>query len=125
MCGTQNGAAKACNDAEGPRVGLLVIGVWGYSGKWISTPMVEAGVGVKSNVNEEGTESTLKGTWDWERESKIREVCEEMERWAIKAQLRRDPLLIAMTNLLTIGALKRGKQLTVKCALQRGKRLLG
>ncbi|MBA0867485.1 hypothetical protein Goshw_000340 [Gossypium schwendimanii] len=46
------------------------------------------GVGVKSNVNEEGTESTLKGTWDWERESKIREVCEEMERWAIKAQLR-------------------------------------
>ncbi|KAL1093708.1 hypothetical protein V6Z11_D06G049100 [Gossypium hirsutum] len=48
----------------------------------------ELGVGVKSNVNEEGTESTLKGTWDWERESKIREVCEEMERWAIKAQLR-------------------------------------
>lgn len=45
------------------------------------------GVGVKSNVNEEGTESTLKGTWDWERESKIREVCEEMERWAIKARL--------------------------------------
>ncbi|KAK8347913.1 hypothetical protein V6Z12_A06G049100, partial [Gossypium hirsutum] len=44
----------------------------------------ELGVGLKSKVNEEGTESTLKGTWDWERESKIREVCEEMERWAMK-----------------------------------------
>ncbi|KAB2076550.1 hypothetical protein ES319_A06G048600v1 [Gossypium barbadense] len=48
----------------------------------------ELGVGLKSKVNEEGTESTLKGTWDWERESKIREVCEEMERWAMKAELR-------------------------------------
>ncbi|KAA3476735.1 penicillin-binding protein 1A-like [Gossypium australe] len=82
------------------------------------------GVGVKSNVNEEGTESTLKGTWDWERESKIREVCEEMERWAIKAQLRRDPLLVTVINLLITGALGRGKQLTMKCALQRGKCLL-
>ncbi|KAE8671107.1 putative Ribonuclease II/R family protein [Hibiscus syriacus] len=52
-----------------------------------SGPSDELGVGEKNKQNEEGTESTWKGTWDWERESKIREVCEEMERWAIKVRL--------------------------------------
>lgn len=26
----------------------------------------------------------MKDIWDWEKESKIREACEDMERWATK-----------------------------------------
>ncbi|KAK8557877.1 hypothetical protein V6N13_008333 [Hibiscus sabdariffa] len=44
----------------------------------------ELGVGEKNKQNEEGTIST----WDWERESKIKQVCEEMERWALEVRLR-------------------------------------
>ncbi|XWS21601.1 hypothetical protein CRYUN_Cryun30bG0068300 [Craigia yunnanensis] len=46
------------------------------------------GLGENKKLNQVGKESTFKGTWDWERESKIWEVCEEMERWAVKVRHR-------------------------------------
>ncbi|XVF39391.1 hypothetical protein PTKIN_Ptkin01aG0031000 [Pterospermum kingtungense] len=46
------------------------------------------GLGEKNKLNQVGKEPTFKGTWDWETESKIWEVCEEMERWAMKVQQR-------------------------------------
>ncbi|XVE55381.1 hypothetical protein DITRI_Ditri03aG0153900 [Diplodiscus trichospermus] len=46
------------------------------------------GLGEKNKLAQVGKESTFKGTWDWERESKIWEVCEEMERWAMKVEHR-------------------------------------
>ncbi|KAK6246170.1 hypothetical protein QUC31_000949 [Theobroma cacao] len=45
------------------------------------------GLGENNKLNQAGKESTCEGTWDWERESKIWEVREEMERWAAKVQV--------------------------------------
>ncbi|KAM6543099.1 hypothetical protein CsatB_007546 [Cannabis sativa] len=36
------------------------------------------------SLYQENTDSTLKSVWDWETESRIWEICEEMERWTMK-----------------------------------------
>ncbi|KAL5844097.1 hypothetical protein ACOSQ4_010055 [Xanthoceras sorbifolium] len=41
------------------------------------------GIGWFNELNQAGTEATMKDIWDWEQESKIWEVCEDMKRWAI------------------------------------------
>lgn len=35
-----------------------------------------------NKLNRGGIDSTMKDVWDWEKESKIWEACEDMERWA-------------------------------------------
>ncbi|OMO62593.1 hypothetical protein CCACVL1_22730 [Corchorus capsularis] len=48
----------------------------------------DLGLRENNKLSQVGKESRFKGTWDWERESKIWEVCEEMERWAMKFRCR-------------------------------------
>lgn len=42
------------------------------------------GLGGFDELNQGGVDSSMKDIWDWEKESKIREACEDMERWATK-----------------------------------------
>ncbi|KAE8077420.1 hypothetical protein FH972_015985 [Carpinus fangiana] len=47
-------------------------------------PFSKEGLDASSKLNQGGTVSILKDVWNWERESKILEAWEDMERWAIK-----------------------------------------
>ncbi|TXG52945.1 hypothetical protein EZV62_022114 [Acer yangbiense] len=48
-----------------------------------------------NELNQAGTKSSMKDIWDWEQESKIREACEDMERWAINKVSKGSPSKIS------------------------------